>query len=320
MHIKFIKCHGSGNDFVMIDERDLLPNILTSDIPRFIQSVCDRSGPIGADGVLVVANSEQYDGKMIMYNSDGTEAEMCGNGMRCVARKLLTVRERAEIHVESKIGSVFCRKMPDMHSGVYTVSVVIGPINLNADSVPIQHNGTQVINEIIPEIDPNAQFTALSIPNPHLIAIVPEIDFDKLTNWGEAILNNPQIFPNGINVSMVQKKGDNHIFVATYERGCSITAACGTAYSSSCYVSCMNGVCDYDTSILAQSKGGVSYCRISQNRPEEVLLVGNATYVYEAVVDWDTARKQIIAVNHEHKYEYEVSVYKELLMTVDSGH
>ena len=106
-----------------------------------------------------------------------------------------------------------------MHTGVYTVSTVISPVNLDADSVPICYNHTRVINEIIPEIDPSTRFTALSIPNPHLIAIVPEIDFDKLANWGKATLKNPQIFPNCINVSMVQKKGDNHIFVATYERG-----------------------------------------------------------------------------------------------------
>ena len=78
----------------------------------------------------------------------------------------------------------------------------------------------------------------------------------------------------------------------------------------------MNGVCEYDTAILAQSRGGVSYCQISRRRPQEVLLTGNATYVYEAVVEWDTNRKQICAVNHKHKYESEVSLYKEMLMTI----
>ena len=104
MQIKFIKCHGSGNDFVMIDEEDLFPNIPITDIARFVQSTCDRRGLIGADGVLVVASSEQYEGEMIMYNSDGTEAEMCGNGMRCVARRLLTAQAGTEVRVASKIG------------------------------------------------------------------------------------------------------------------------------------------------------------------------------------------------------------------------
>ncbi len=313
VELRFTKCHGSGNDFVMIDQHAIPPAIQPEQLSKLSQVMCDRSGPLGGDGILIVAPSETLDGKMIMYNTDGTEAEMCGNGMRCVARKLITNQSLQKLEVETKNGSVVCWKVPEIYPGVYSVSEIINPINLQARDVPIHYNGATVVNTAIPEVDPDAQFTALSIPNPHLIAIVPEIETSRLLDWGKAVVANPSIFPNGMNVSMVRKVEDNHIFVSTNERGCGLTAACGTAISSSSYVSCLNGICQYNQPILVQTEGGISYSLVENEDATGVTLTGNATYVYEATARLNANTLKIEAIEEKTIFEEENSAYAAML-------
>lgn len=291
MQLNIIKCHGSGNDFIMLEEEELT-TFSSEKRAQLARILSDRKGEFGSDGILI-AGKKPGDGKMIMYNVDGTEAEMCGNGIRCVARKLFESSSKDKLDIQTKGGIVTCTREKPVSAGVFTVSARISPVKFNAPEVPIEYGLPQVINTLVPELDSKAKFSALSIPNPHLISIVPEIDEQKLVRWGEKVLELINIFPNGINVSMVKLLGKNHIYVKTYERGCGLTGACGTAISSSSCVSCLLQVCDYGQLIKIHSPGGVSFCKVEKEGDDYVLLTGNATYLYKATLEFDKEKFQI---------------------------
>ncbi|MGK5092654.1 diaminopimelate epimerase [Deltaproteobacteria bacterium TL4] len=318
MEIKFIKCHGSGNDFVMVDENSVSQEFSPKQWSQLAIAVSDRQGLIGADGLLIVSHRTSFEGRMIMYNTDGTEAEMCGNGMRCVARKLLEEQKTSQLRVEAKVGSVLCQQVEAIFPQVPSVSVVINPVKLKASEVPLEYNREDVINLSIPEVDAEAKFTALSIPNPHLITFVPEIDRQRLELWGRHIVQHPEIFPNGMNVSMVKLMAHNHIFVMTNERGCGITQACGTAMSASAFVSCLLKKCDYNTPIKVQAMGGLNFCTIVNQRSTEVILTGNASYVYKASLVFDSETGSLLQINDKDEFRDEITHYQELMQTLAS--
>ncbi|MBF0236887.1 MAG: diaminopimelate epimerase [SAR324 cluster bacterium] len=313
MSFQFIKCHGSGNDFIMLEESQLPEAWDPQEIAQFARLVSDRQGHLGSDGVLIVAPSIRFDGKMVMYNSDGSRSEMCGNGMRCVARFLFEKTGRDQLMVESGLGVVPCRRQADIFQGVYTVSVVINPVNLQTETVPVHYPVPQILNHPMPEMDQNATFTALSIPNPHLISIQSEIDRERLLQWGETVKERQDIFPRGINVSMVKVLGKNRIFVMTNERGCGITQACGTAMSSSAYVSCLQGLCDYASPVEVQSEGGITFCQVENPESDQVLLTGNATYVYQGLIEMESLEKGLWHVTQKTMIPREQQQYEAMV-------
>lgn len=283
MQIPYIKCHGSGNEFIMMDNTHLPGQWTPEDWGKLSRLVSDRSGVLGSDGLLVVMVPQENDGGMRMFNVDGSEAEMCGNGLRCVARRLHELAGKKEIQAQTLQGVVPCTVEPEIE-GTFMVKARITPVVLEASKVPILRYGEQVIKTPIKELD-NAECTALSIPNPHLISIVESIDRNQLMRWGHAVEAHPEVFPNGMNVSMVQALGPNRIHVTTNERGCGITKACGTAISSSSFVSCLLNLAEYGREIMVQTEGGVSYCLVESPEVRHVWLKGNATYTERGVLE-----------------------------------
>ena len=314
MQIPFIKCHGSGNDFLLINHQDLaiIPQQQYADLA--IQA-SDRNGLIGSDGILISAPSEKFDGRMIMYNSDGSEAEMCGNGMRCVARWFFenASNGQQQIEIETKVGSVICYAVPDLSQGVKTVSLKVGPAQTENHQVPIEYAINPVYEVPILALDDTATFTAVSIPNPHLISFVEEIDRSRLEHWGKQIEKHPEIFPNGMNVSMVRVDGAQKLFIMTNERGCGITKACGTAISSTAYVSCWLGYCEYQRPIEIHSEGGFSLCQVKQEDQSRVRLTGNATFTSEGILTWDEEHRKLTNVQVIHQRQDEVQAYETMI-------
>nr|VFK54180.1 MAG: diaminopimelate epimerase [Candidatus Kentron sp. TUN] len=300
MKLSILKCHGSGNDFILIDETaEENNNIQDSNRVDLTRTLCNREAGIGADGVLFYLSSESADCRMRMFNPDGGEAEMCGNGLRCVGRYCLEKSVKQKVSVETMKSILSVKRENQLFDGVETFEAEIGPISFVPSSLPMITDFETFIDKRIDGLSDSLMFTALSVPNPHIITIVDEIDEDIVKQHGIAA-NNLPVFPNGVNVSFVKLLEQNRIFVVTYERGVGITYSCGTAMSASACVCVLRNLVDSGKPIVVYNKGGIVECSIS-NVGANILLKGNATFVFEATVDVGEDCKSI-----QGKYEQDV--------------
>nr|VFK58891.1 MAG: diaminopimelate epimerase [Candidatus Kentron sp. TUN]VFK67647.1 MAG: diaminopimelate epimerase [Candidatus Kentron sp. TUN] len=300
MKLSILKCHGSGNDFILIDETaEENNNIQDSNRVDLTRTLCNREAGIGADGVLFYLSSESADCRMRMFNPDGGEAEMCGNGLRCVGRYCLEKSVKQKVSVETMKSILSVKRENQLFDGVETFEAEIGPISFVPSSLPMITDFETFIDKRIDGLSDSLMFTALSVPNPHIITIVDEIDEDIVKQHGIAANNFP-VFPNGVNVSFVKLLEQNRIFVVTYERGVGITYSCGTAMSASACVCVLRNLVDSGKPIVVYNKGGIVECSIS-NVGANILLKGNATFVFEATVDVGEDCKSI-----QGKYEQDV--------------
>ncbi len=309
--LKFVKCHGSGNDFVMIDavEQDLQGR----DIATLSRDVCDRERGIGADGLLLlVRQGEGY--AMRMFNPDGSEAEMCGNGIRCVARmaqKYITNRYFT-LGSGGKLFDISVDK--ELREGLPAFGVEI-PISLNGRDFATIGDGESLREQVIPELDEKLQFTALNLGNPHIVARCEKIDLTLLESLGEKVKQLPSIFPNGVNVSLFEVLGEERIFVATYERGAGITLSCGTAMTASTTAAALAGYVPFNRPVEVCNRGGKVVCEV--HRRGEALstrLSGNATYEYRGTLTDECDGR--IKFDIEEIFATEINAYEEFAEAV----
>ncbi len=308
MQIEIIKCHGSGNEFVMVDLVAIPP---ITDMAGFARQICAHKDVEGADGVLyVVRMGDRY--AMRMFNPDGSEAEMCGNGIRCVAR---LVEERYISNGEFILisgGSLYpIRRAEDIVKGIKAYGVDI-EVRLTSSDFAFSHGAEAFIGKAIPSLGGKEQFTALNLGNPHIVAAVDEIDMEELVRLGEKVIVERRDFPHGINVSLYKKCGDNAIYVATYERGAGITYSCGTAMTASSTASVLLGLCDENTDISVYNRGGMVKCRCSKDNGRIVTrLTGNATYRWSGVAEWQGGNvKDIVRTD---SFDVECAAYDEFV-------
>ncbi|RDY70590.1 diaminopimelate epimerase [Halobacillus trueperi] len=288
MKIPYIKCHGSGNDFILIDEIENDFGFSEKEREELSLLLCDRENGIGSDGILFVMPSEKAEGRMRMFNSDGTEAEMCGNGLRCVARHMIEKLGKKEIAIETEKAVLPVSQVEEIFPEIDTFSVMIEPVSFEVDSLPMNFAGKEAVDVKIPELSEERTFTALSVPNPHIVTIVDSVDQEELLSVGKKANDLPEVFPNGVNVSYVQVLEKNKIFVRTFERGVGLTNACGTAMSASSLVSTILGPNDLGTPIVVINKGGLVNCVVEKDNGRfSIQLRGNGTNVYQAEVDVD---------------------------------
>jgi len=205
--------HGTGNDFILIDGREL--SVEGLDLPRLARQTCDRHFGIGADGLIVVLPSKKADLLMRIFNPDGSEPEMCGNGIRCFAK---FVYDRA-------------KEKKDVIS-VETIAGIIVPAIILKDNVAVGAEVDMGVPKHEGDFDLEVggskfRATAVSMGNPHCVIFVDDVGKIKLDDLGPKIENDPR-FPNRTNVEFVQVKKDNEIIVSVWERGAGATLACGT--------------------------------------------------------------------------------------------
>nr|VFK31944.1 MAG: diaminopimelate epimerase [Candidatus Kentron sp. MB]VFK34989.1 MAG: diaminopimelate epimerase [Candidatus Kentron sp. MB]VFK77093.1 MAG: diaminopimelate epimerase [Candidatus Kentron sp. MB] len=282
MKLSILKCHGSGNDFVLIDETlESNSNILHSQRADLTRTICNRENGVGADGILFYQSSKVADCKMRMFNPDGGEAEMCGNGLRCVGRYCSERQMKSNVAVETMKSILNVKRGAQIYNGIETFEADIGPVSTHPGTLPMSVDSESFIGKVIDELSPELEFTALTVPNPHIITIVDEIDEALVQNCGYRA-NNSRLFPKGVNVSFVTSLGNNIIYVVTYERGVGITYSCGTAMSASAYVSVLRGITKAETEISVFNKGGMVKCDVKIQQGENIILKGNATFVFEA--------------------------------------
>lgn len=287
MDIKIIKVHGSNNDFYLIDEMDTELPLTDEERGQLAINMCKRTGTEGADGILFVLNSEASDARMRVFNADGSEASMCGNGLRCVGRYVQEKLKKNNLLIETMKATLQVKKEPDMYKDIPTYRVEISPVIKATSALPMNTEMDEIINQKLPFIDENLTFTTLSVPNPHLISLVDKevIHSDKQEKIATMLNGENDWFTDGVNVSFVSRLEEGSIFVRTFERGVGFTDACGTAMSASSLVTKWIDELADEAVLHVYNPGGMVLCQV-HDLPDEtwIDLIGNATYEYETVI------------------------------------
>ena len=223
--MKFWKMHGLGNDYIVIDNRN--EKISDTEAAELAQKLCERRFSVGADGLLLVSNSSLADVKMLIFNADGSEAEMCGNGIRCFAKYCYenNIAKKNELTVETLAG-IKRTWLTVEDNTVTSVMVDMGAPTLDRSKIPMLGQGT-CINEDLQVNGEQYKVTCLSVGNPHCVIFVDNLDDFPVQIMGPKIENH-KFFPKKINAEFVQVLNRNELKVRVWERGCGETLACGT--------------------------------------------------------------------------------------------
>lgn len=239
--ISFTKMHGLGNDYLVVDAMQESPS--ESKLSALAKALSDRHFGVGADGLILVLPSRAADFRMRIFNSDGSEAEMCGNGIRLFAK---FVYERGhtkakDLEVETLAGIV--RPRLRVRGGrVTSVRVDMGEPRLARSEIPMKGTDqAQVVNERLRVGGRRFQITAVSMGNPHCVMFVEEVDRARVGEIGPAIERH-DLFPKRTNVEFAQVVGDGHIRMRVWERGAGETLACGTGASAMLVAAVLNGL------------------------------------------------------------------------------
>ncbi|PSO82131.1 MAG: diaminopimelate epimerase [Cyanobacteria bacterium SW_4_48_29] len=242
MGMEFTKYHGLGNDFILIDNRQQPQPVLT---PEQAMQMCDRHFGIGADGVIfALPGQDGTDYAMRIYNSDGSEPEMCGNGIRCLAQFLSDLETSQppshayNIHTQAGV-------MTPQLAGERAVTVDMGMPHLAAAEIPTTLGSPteKVINQPLEVAGQSWEVTAVSMGNPHCITFVEDADAIALETIGPQFEHHPA-FPKSTNTEFIQLVQTDYIKMRVWERGAGITLACGTGACASAVAGVLSGRCD----------------------------------------------------------------------------
>lgn len=246
--MRFVKMHGLGNDFLLCTP-EMLGSLALS--PFVVQKLCDRHFGIGADGIIEVLPSEAAEVKMRIWNADGSEAEMCGNGIRCLAK---FVFERGMVQgetfrVETKAGCVIPRVMVE-NGRVVKVAVDMGKPRFRPSEIPMNFEGEHALS--VPIVVDGRKFTitGVSMGNPHAVI------FELPENWKHygSLIECHSLFPNRTNVEFVRIVSPREVVVKVWERGAGATLACGTGACAVVAAGVMQGI--LERSVLVRLPGG----------------------------------------------------------------
>ena len=259
MQINFQKYQGTGNDFIIIDNRDLKFNRSNFSL---VAKLCDRRFGIGADGLILLQNKVGFDFEMVYYNADGNESSMCGNGGRCIveyARTLGLVKDKAAFYAIDGNHETFVRQ---------------GYISLKMKDVSA--------------VEMNANFSYLNTGSPHYVAFINNVETFNVFEEGKKIRNNSRFKEEGVNVNFVEKKY-NDLFVRTYERGVEAeTYSCGTGVTAAALVASLKNVSTTQNECNIKTLGGnlkVKFNKHSDNSFTDVWLEGPATFVFKGKIE-----------------------------------
>lgn len=228
--MKFTKMQGCGNDYVYVNcfEEKI------DDRPALARRVSNRHFGVGSDGLICICPSDIADFQMDMYNLDGTQAQMCGNGIRCVGKYVYDhgMTDRTEITVESHGVVKNLQLQPGPDGKIATVRVDMGVPELRPQFIPVAEHGTSFINKPVVVGDREFFVTCLSVGNPHAVTFVDDVEHFDLETWGPKFENHP-LFPEKVNAEFVQILDEHTLRMRVWERGCGETMACGTGATAS---------------------------------------------------------------------------------------
>jgi diaminopimelate epimerase len=238
--ISFVKYHGLGNDFILVDNRQQPEPLIT---PEQAVAWCDRHFGIGADGVIfALPGQDGTDYTMRIFNSDGSEPEMCGNGIRCLARFIADL-EGASAKEVYRIHTLAGVIIPKLEAGQVTVDM--GQPRLLAAEIPttLAAAAQQVVNQPIEAAGASWQVTCVSMGNPHCITFVPSVAEIPLEAIGPQFEHHPA-FPQRTNTEFIEVVSRDYLKMRVWERGAGITLACGTGACAALAAAVLNGLCD----------------------------------------------------------------------------
>lgn len=276
--MEFTKMQGCGNDYVYVngfENKIDNPNKLS-------EIVSDRHFGIGSDGLIVINPSEKADFKMSMYNADGSEGKMCGNGIRCVAKYVYDnkMTDKTTITVETLSG-IKTLELNIKNDKVETVKVNMGTPILLPKDVPVVSDKDKVVDEPIVIDDKEYRITCVSMGNPHAITFIENTDDLEIETIGPKFENNP-IFPDRVNTEFIQVLDRNTVKMRVWERGSGETFACGTGACATVVACVLNGLTD--DKVTVKLLGGDLF--IEYNREENtVYMTGPAKVSFTGKIE-----------------------------------
>ena len=304
--IPFVKVEGLGNDFLVVDLRPgkSAAGIPSAADPTVARALCDRHFGVGGDGVLAILPPVQGDARMRVINADGSEAEMCGNGLRCVVKFLYDrdpALRRPVLRIDTGAGLLECRI--DARDGrAETVTVEMGRPQLDPPKIPVAAPvGTRLVRSPLRAGDRQFAFTPVSMGNPHAVIFIDDESADLRTlaeSYGSGI-EHDSLFPRRTNVEFARVRrgaAGTEIDLVVWERGCGITLACGTGACATVVAACLEGRVAPDQEIPVHLLGGTLFIRVSSQSGGAasnfagVSMRGPARIVFEAEIDPDQIR------------------------------
>lgn len=273
--MKFTKMHGIGNDYIYINsfEEKIVPDEMTEEII----AMSDRHKGIGGDGVIFILPSEVADARMRMFNADGSEGKMCGNGIRCVGKYVYNkgISHNNPLMVETESG-IKKLDLEIVDGKVATVTVDMGCPSLVPTDIPVKLGVDKVVNYPL-KINDNEYFiTCVSMGNPHCVIFTTNVDNIDLEKIGPLFENHP-LFPERINTEFIEVIDDTTLKMRVWERGSGETLACGTGACASVVAAVYNDIVKKNEEIKVILKGGDLYITFDDKR---VIMRGGATEVF----------------------------------------
>lgn len=282
-NLDFGKYHGLGNDYVIIN--DIRWNIPEEKKSALALKLCEIHFSIGADGLIFVCESKDADIKMRIFNNDGLEAEMCGNGIRCFSKYIYEkdIVKKDEITIETLKG-ILLAKLSIINGKVNSVEIDMGPPILNCEEIPVILDSlvNRCVNEQLVILDKIFNFTAVSMGNPHAVIFIEEqFDDDKLNMYGASIESHDR-FPNKTNVEFVKVISKEESIVRVFERGVGITKSCGTGACASVVAGSILGIFNKNVPITVHNDGGDLKITYTGRR---VLMEGPIEKVFKGILE-----------------------------------
>ena len=274
--MKFTKMHGAGNDYIYINcfEENVVPEEMIDDII----AMSDRHKGIGSDGVIFIMPSKVADARMRMFNADGSEGKMCGNGIRCVGKYVYEhgISHNNPLQIETASG-IKTLNLEVVQGKVETVTVDMGSPILDPKLIPVDLDVEKVIHYPLVVNNQEYLITCVSMGNPHCVIFMEGIDYLDLESIGPLFENNP-IFPERTNTEFIEIIDDKTMKMRVWERGSGETLACGTGASASVVAAIYNHIFTRDQEIEVILKGGELYITLTSDN--HVFMRGSATEVF----------------------------------------
>lgn len=279
MRIKFTKMHGCGNDYIYIN----CFNQNVDDPEKLSMNLSDRRYGIGGDGIILICPSNVACAKMRIFNKDGSEGKMCGNGIRCVAKYLYDsgmTKSKTNIKIETLSG-VKTADILENSGNESMIKVDMGKADLNPANIPIISEKEKVVNEPVTVNSDTYNITCVSMGNPHCVIFCNEVYSASVKEIGSK-LSSHRIFPEGVNVEFVSKVDSENLTMRVWERGSGETLACGSGACASVVAATENGLCEKGKDVAVHLRGGKLIVNYSD---KGVFLTGNAIKVFEGEIE-----------------------------------
>lgn len=274
--MKFTKMQGLGNDYIYIYGLGEVPE----NIGEIVKKISDRHWGIGSDGVILIDPAEHADFRMRMYNADGSESAMCGNGARCVGKYVYDKGYtcKTDLKLETGAGIRLLTLYPE-NGRVKSVKVDMGIPELSPEKIPVACGKEKVVNHVLRAEGVEFMITCVSMGNPHAVIFVEDLKNVEIEKWGPMLENHP-FFPQRINVEFVEVVSPHYMKMRVWERGTGETLACGTGACASLVAGVLCGKCESEA--MLELAGGV--LAVKWEKGGHVYMTGEAETVFEGEI------------------------------------